>query len=163
MLVLLATLTSSKVEVISLSHLSDLRPYLRYGSYLMSLFALLSKFSVQTQATISAFLYVQLPFHPTLLLRNQTATPCPMKGGKAVQAACSHVRANRNDSPAGLGVQWHREWNPSLTPGDGFETAELCRSLGHFAKKQSRFHPWCGLSMHLSELKPRELLLRSQY
>lgn len=158
MLVLLATLTSSKVEVISLSHLSDLSPYLRYGSYLMSLFALLSTFSVQTQVTISAFLYVQLPFLP-MLLRNQTATPRPVKGEKTARAACSRVRANRNDSPAALGVLWQRGWNPTLTPGDGFERAELCRSLGHFANKQSRFHPQWELSMHLSVLKPRGFCL----
>lgn len=50
-----------------------------------------------------------------MLLRNQTATPCPMKGEKAVQVACGRVRANRNDSPAGVGVLWRRGCNPALT------------------------------------------------
>lgn len=163
MLVLLATLTSSKVEVVSLSHLSDLRPYLRYGSYLMSLFALLSKFSVQTEATISAFLYMQLPFLPNRAAKKPNSHSSAHERGKG-WAACSLVRANRNDdSPAGLGVLWQRGCNPTLTPGDGFGRADLCRSLGHFTNKQSRFHPWCELSIHLNVLKPRGLLLRSQH
>lgn len=82
LLVLLATPTSSKVEVISLSHLSDLRPYLRYGSYLMSLFALLSKFSVQTQATINAFLYMQLPFLLDRAARRANNHSLPHERGK---------------------------------------------------------------------------------
>lgn len=48
-----------------------------------------------------------------------------MKGEKAVQVACGRVRANRNDSPAGVGVLWRRGCSPALTPGDGFERADL--------------------------------------
>lgn len=75
-----------------------------------------------------------------MLLRNQTAAPCPMKGGKAAQVACGRVRANRNDSPAGVGVLWRRGCNPTLTPGDGFERADLCRSPGHLTNEQGGLH-----------------------
>lgn len=74
-----------------------------------------------------------------MLLRNQTAAPCPVKAEKSLQVAGGGVRANRNDSPAGVGVLWRRGCNPTLTPGDGFKRAGLCRSPGHFTNKQGGF------------------------
>jgi len=88
-----------------------------------------------------------------------------VKGEEAAQVACGRVRANRNDSPAGVGVLWQRGRNPTLTPGDGFGRADLCISPDLFTNKQGGFHSRpCKLSMHhIGALKPRGLLLRSQH
>lgn len=150
MLVLLAMLTSSKIEVISLSHFSDLRLYLRYSLYLFDVpvCIVLSKFSIQTQITRSAFLYTQLPFLPKHAAKKPNSRYLSHERGKGCSSSPWCVRANMNDSPAGVGVLWQRGCNPSLTPGDGFERTDLCRSPGHFTNKQGSFHPHlCKLSM----------------
>lgn len=112
MLVLLATLTSTKVEVISLSHLSDLRPYLRYGSYLTSLFALLSKFSVQTRATMSAFLYVQLPFLPDPAAERPNSHSLPHERGKGCAGSLQ---------PCVSKQEWLTSW-PGCAVAEGMES-----------------------------------------
>lgn len=111
-------------------------------------YIVLSKFSLQTRVTVSAFLYMQLPFLPEHAAKKPNSRSLPRERGKGCSSSPWCVRANINDSPAGVSVLWQRGCNPSLTPGDGFERADLSRSPGHFTNKQGSLHPHlCKLSM----------------